>query len=200
MFMRKGKPEDANDFCKLVLLSGATLYPTFGKSVENLMVDLFLQPKNIYSRGHTNFVVVRSQIAGMTLGYSWEEMKAEQRQTRKLMVNSLKSDFYLRFFDIRKVHKIFNNNNKDEFRWCNIAVYPEFRGMGLAQKLILKIEEEARKHKSKKITLDVKIDNKAAIGLYKKVGFVIEKKYPPLKLGDDNFEFFKMVKDISYCG
>ena len=193
---RRGKPDDAQDFSRLILLSGATLFPTFGKEAEKMMIDLFLKPKNIYSMDHTLFVVAAGKTAGMILGYSWEDMKSEQKRTRELMIISLKLKFYLKFFNMRKVQEIFGNISRDEFILSNIAIYPEVRGMGLAISLISEIEKEAKTKGSNRIVLDVETDNKAAVGLYKKLGFDIEKTLPRFTLNNKSFEFFRMIKII----
>ena len=78
----------------------------------------------------------------------------------------------------------------------NVAIYPEFRGMGLAIRLISEIENEAKTKNSNRIVLDVEVGNAAALGLYKKAGFFIEKTLPRFSLNNSCFEFMRMMKVI----
>ncbi len=56
----------------------------------------------------------------------------------------------------------------DEGQITNIAVLPEYRKLGIASKLLLKLIEYAD---GKSIVLEVRESNKAAICLYEKYGF-----------------------------
>lgn len=56
-------------------------------------------------------------------------------------------------------------------RVYSIAVHPDARGRKLGQLLIEKAIGFAQSHQLKKITLEVKVTNEAAIGLYLKNGF-----------------------------
>ena len=53
----------------------------------------------------------------------------------------------------------------------DIAVNPEVRGQGIGRKLLLAVEDEARKLGCGKVTLEVRSDNTIAKRLYQSVGF-----------------------------
>jgi len=53
----------------------------------------------------------------------------------------------------------------------DIAVRPEARGRGVGRKLLIAVEDEARKLGCCKVTLEVRADNTVAKGLYQSVGF-----------------------------
>lgn len=62
----------------------------------------------------------------------------------------------------------------------NIAVKKEYRNMGFGKMLMEALIEKAKEQKIKAITLEVRVTNKSAINLYKKLGFKeagIRKKY-----------------------
>ncbi|MBQ2746283.1 MAG: ribosomal protein S18-alanine N-acetyltransferase [Clostridia bacterium] len=59
----------------------------------------------------------------------------------------------------------------DEGYITNIAVFPEFRKMGVASALLKYTESFANKNKLSFITLEVRVSNSAAIKLYEKHGF-----------------------------
>ncbi len=53
----------------------------------------------------------------------------------------------------------------------DVVVIPDFRGLGLSQKMLQKVEEIARKKECCKITLEVLDGNKVAKKAYQKFGF-----------------------------
>jgi ribosomal protein S18 acetylase RimI-like enzyme len=55
-----------------------------------------------------------------------------------------------------------------------IGIVPEFRGKGLGRKLMTATIDKARARGLTRIELSARADNKNAIELYKKLGFVIE--------------------------
>lgn len=65
----------------------------------------------------------------------------------------------------------------------HIAVKPEYQKQGIATELIDCMEKYAKKNRISKIGLDVTIDNKSAVSLYKKLHFKETRSY--------------MVKDIN---
>jgi len=65
--------------------------------------------------------------------------------------------------------------NSRKYRIYSLAIAPETRGTGIGEKLLEYAELLARKNNIQKITLEVSEKNVAAINLYKKKGFQIEK-------------------------
>ena len=68
----------------------------------------------------------------------------------------------------------------DEIHVVTIATHPEFRRRGLGERLLMQMVEEARASGATSITLEVRVNNKAAQQLYAKWGFVevgLRKKY-----------------------
>ncbi|MBR6444764.1 MAG: tRNA (adenosine(37)-N6)-threonylcarbamoyltransferase complex dimerization subunit type 1 TsaB [Firmicutes bacterium] len=53
----------------------------------------------------------------------------------------------------------------------NVAVAPEYRGRGIGAEIIKKLTDDARKMGIKEFTLEVRVSNRTAIGLYEKFGF-----------------------------
>lgn len=56
----------------------------------------------------------------------------------------------------------------------NIAVHPEFRGMGAAESILNGLLEICNKESISDITLEVRESNTAALNLYSKFGFIKE--------------------------
>ena len=59
----------------------------------------------------------------------------------------------------------------DEMQISNIAVSPELRRRGIGKRMMEKILKKAEEGDCRRITLDVRVSNQPAIGLYKKFGF-----------------------------
>lgn len=53
----------------------------------------------------------------------------------------------------------------------NIAVFPQFRGMGIGTQLVQMLIEQAMQRDGIFISLEVRVSNKQAISIYRKLGF-----------------------------
>lgn len=60
----------------------------------------------------------------------------------------------------------------DEAHLMTIATHPDWRRRGLAERLLVRIMEEARAHQALSITLEVRVSNTAAQALYARHSFV----------------------------
>ncbi|XXM71993.1 ribosomal protein S18-alanine N-acetyltransferase [Lysinibacillus sphaericus] len=68
----------------------------------------------------------------------------------------------------------------DEAHITNVAVLPDYRGKGLGEALMKRIMEIAKEVGARVMTLEVRVSNEAAKGLYRKMGFQdggIRKRY-----------------------
>lgn len=54
----------------------------------------------------------------------------------------------------------------------NVAVHPDYRGLGLGRRLMEAMVELCRQHKARRMTLEVRRSNFVAQNLYKSLGFV----------------------------
>lgn len=84
--------------------------------------------------------------------------------------------------DLARYYSAFNSDNKlvgyagcwqilEEVHITNVAVAPEYRKNKIGEALLKRIIDDCYKNKAKYITLEVRVSNKAAIGLYEKYGF-----------------------------
>ncbi|PGS50510.1 ribosomal protein S18-alanine N-acetyltransferase [Bacillus sp. AFS041924] len=59
----------------------------------------------------------------------------------------------------------------DEGHITNIAILPDYRGKGLGEKLLRAVMETAKGLGAETLTLEVRVSNDVAKGLYRKLGF-----------------------------
>ena len=195
IIIRKGRAEDAQDFPHLVLLSAPTFFSLlFASNAAEVIKNLFQQPGNLFSFEHSYFIEVNGKRAGMVLGYNWERKRREELHTGLLLIKYLKWSFFTRIFYLLKAQGIVGKIAENEYYLSNIAVYPEFRSLGLGTKLLSEIERESRKAGSNKIVLEVETSNQRAIKLYERIGYTIERRTPSFKISKETFEFFIMCK------
>lgn len=64
-----------------------------------------------------------------------------------------------------------SQSSVDESDIMNIAVHPDWRRQGIAEKLIDHLVQELKKRGSHALMLEVRVSNDPAIALYKKIGF-----------------------------
>ncbi len=67
-----------------------------------------------------------------------------------------------------------------ELQLVNIAVHPDLRGQGLGRRLVNHLLLEAESREAEKIFLEVRPSNRAAIGLYERLGFKVLYRRPRL--------------------
>ncbi len=195
IIIRKGLPEDAQDFTNLILLSALNLFLTmFGSGVRSAIQNLFRQRRNLFSFEHSYFIEVDDIKAGMILGYDGKTEREERWRTGLLMIKFMKLKFFTKILSLLKAWSLVGRAEDNEYYISNVAVYPEFRSINLGTNLLSKVEEEAKSCSAGRITLDVEVDNQGAIKLYKKLGFSIVGKPRKIKINRKIFAFFRMCK------
>lgn len=84
----------------------------------------------------------------------------------------------------------------DEGHITNVAVATKHRGQGVGKLLIDSMTELAMEHGVTKLTLEVRVSNKSAQGLYRKLGFV-DSGIRPGYYRDNNEDALIMWKDLT---
>ena len=194
--IRKGKPEDANHFVELDLISAPEYLPyVLGSNVRDILRKMFLDKANWFSYRNTYFVEVDNQTAGMGLAYSYKHKKEEEPHTIELMIKYVEDSTFIELPDPRNFEIVAQIEEADYYI-NDMGVYPQFRSLGLGTRLFERIEQLAEKMGSKRVVLDVETDNTRAIKLYERLGYRIESRSFIIEAKVKNFEFFKMVKVI----
>ncbi len=194
--IRKGSPENASDFSRLILISAPTFFPVLlGPYLHNLMETLYHKSGNLFSHEHVWFLKVQEKTAGMVLGYTGDEKNCEGLTTGLLFLKHFMEHGLLRkIVYLLRVHSIVDKVKKGDFYISNIAIYPEYQGKGFGTHLLRMIESEALKKGCTGIKLDVEAVNQKAYLLYQKLGYEVEWKSPSLVLGKNVFQFLRMQK------
>lgn len=85
--------------------------------------------------------------------------------------------------------------NTTQARLYSFAVAPNYRGTGLATKLLLATEQEAKNRKQKKMILEVRKDNARAIHFYEKLNYHFLGEYK--NFYEDHTDALRLFKDLT---
>ncbi|WP_227368769.1 GNAT family N-acetyltransferase [Halomonas sp. M20] len=66
---------------------------------------------------------------------------------------------------------LFRRNSRSA-RLYSFCVHPEARGKGIGRRIAERLEQESRERALQKLILEVRADNRRAIGLYRRLGFL----------------------------
>lgn len=84
----------------------------------------------------------------------------------------------------------------DEGHITNIAVHPEYRGIGVGKMIMEALIKVAKGEGVKSMTLEVRRTNLIALNLYKKYGFAIEGLRPRYYADNNEDAFIMWKKDL----
>ena len=181
------------DFTRLVMMTGKQFFEaTFGKEVEQMLARLFVEDKNLFSHQCTWFGIIDRRIFGLIVAYSYDYARKHRLNTGKLM---LKQIGFFRLFSLIKIDRVLGKYSKGDFYLSNLAVYPQFRSMGLGKKFIEFSFHLARQNGCERIMLDVEKQNTVAKSLYYKMGFD-KIKEGIVKMGKRVFIFERMCCSV----
>ena len=198
ILVRRGKPEDAHHFSELVILTSPYLMPVlFGSKVKKLMTELFPHRRHYYSFDRSFFIEVDGETAGMAQLHKINMRRREKIRLSLLLLKYLNWRLPTKIFNLLKSERMVSLVIGNDCYLSNVAVYPQFRSLGLGTKLLERVEEEARSIGKKRIMLHVETHNTRAISLYERLGYKIEQKPPILNIRNRRFESFTAVKSIS---
>jgi ribosomal protein S18 acetylase RimI-like enzyme len=197
IIVRPGRPEDADHFAALVSFTAPEYFAEiFGRRATGVFKRLFRDPNNIFGYTHSYFMEVDGKVAGMTLFYDHAGKDAGIAPFVILLIRILKFEFFMRLGNLLKFAAVFAKTKEGDMYSSNSAIYPEFRGRGLGEKLFSLSEEKARAGGYSRIVVDVRADNKTAIALRVKLGYKVDEVLPVVKIGDKKFEYIRFVKNI----
>ncbi len=193
MFIRQATPEDAEEAAKLICMAweecACVLAGTTNeKEIQKVIKAFYQQPHNILSYQNVEIAEGEKGVAGLVLAYPSDYYE----QLNKLVAEKLPSIYQSDMTDFQsKVIPLFKKREAKpgEYYIDSLAVYPQYRSCGVGSRLLKVAHLKSRKRGIKKISLIVKMGNKAALNLYKKLGYSIRGK---LKKADNNY--LSMIK------
>lgn len=196
LLIRNGNIMDIEDFSNLIIYTGKDFfYSLFGNKAKKIFKNLYIEKNNQFSFEFTNFVEIDNKICGMVLSYSYEEKKKITLFTGYLLIKNIKFEFIKNFSYFYKAFSKLGLLKNNEYYISNIAIYPQFRGLGIGSKLLYYTENLAKEKGCNKLVLEVEKENLRAINIYKKFGLKIEKEFS-LNLKNKKFIFYRMNKDL----
>jgi len=201
--IRKGIKEDSKIIAEVFSIAGGdAIRWVFGKNYEKILKDITKLKINPFSYS-VSFIIERNdEIAGAVVTYPY---KIEQKLLGKL--DSIWKRHFNTFGLIsfikraEKWDKNFKKTMNSQYIHA-LAIFKEYRGLGLAGKLLDHVEKMAIKNGLSEIALEVISDNTSAIRAYNKFGFKRIKTVPLIKLsrsfrGEDRVIFI-MQKNITH--
>ncbi len=169
--LRKGRPDDADSFYELLIMSSPHFETLFGDMCPGLLKHAFAKSRNTFSHEQTLFIESGGAPAAMLLSYDWKARDRESLSTGWLFASRMRFALVPLIPDILRVFRISGNVYDGEYFVSNIAVFEKYRGRGFARVLMAEAEKNALDSGATKIALETEEDNAAAIALYEKLGF-----------------------------
>jgi ribosomal protein S18 acetylase RimI-like enzyme len=196
----------ADDCAKLIYISGPHLYSYIFVEGEPKIYDLikllYDTPGSMIDKEKIVIEEENGRIRGLILAYPASDMKKMAIPMLKsikglLLINGLLN--LLKMLYRLKLNRHFPGTEDDELFISNIAIFEEYRGKGIATKLLDKAEEIAIDKGLNKLSLYVETDNLHAKRVYEQRGFKeVQKAVLPESYNKCNlYGFYKMVKEIN---
>lgn len=196
--IRRGIPEDARHFSELVALSSPSLFVIlFTSKVKSLMKKIFPHRRHYYSFDRSFFIEVDGKTAGMAQLHRLKPRRREKINLAILLIKHMNWRFPSRITPLLRSEKIIRNFSGKDCYLSNVAVYPEYRSLGLGTKLLGAMEEEVKGIGKNRIVLHADVTNHKAIRLYERLGYKVDEKIPPLKIKSKYFEYLNMSKRVA---
>jgi ribosomal protein S18 acetylase RimI-like enzyme len=192
--IRGAAPGDAGLFYELELMSSPYVEVLFGNSARKIFENMFRARRNLFSHEHTIIAESDGRPAGMLLGYGRKTKAREELITAVLFVANMPMEFMLKLPMLLRGTANIGLIGRGEFFISNVAVFPGFRGKGVARQLLAEAERMAMNEGATCLTLEVEPDNERAIVFYDRLGFrIIEESY--IDLGKRKY-FYRMAKPL----
>ncbi len=137
-------------------------------TTQQMMTKLFKTDNDTYCWKNATVAEIKGEPAGMVLSYPAKEFK-------------IKDDGKLSKERISIMKPFEALSEKNSFYISAVAVYPDFRGVGIGTKLLNHAGELAKKSGYDSISLHVFEENEEARKLYEKQGFEAKGKTPVSK-------------------
>lgn len=191
---------DAAAFTALYRLATQGMMQRYlGPHAYALLERLFLLRGHEHSYEVTLFAEMNRQTVGLLMGYTTEAHAALSRRTLALylrygafgLVQSLPS-----IARLRPLRAVTNSLPPQTSYIKGLAVDPAFRRRGIGRSLLAAAEAQAAQTQGRRLVLDVRHDNHAAIALYEACGYRTTAQTPVVRLAGEAFGFLRMEKNV----
>lgn len=177
--IRKASPNDTGSIAKAIISAGGRFLPwLFGEDFNSIINECTNSEGCSFSWFNAVVCEYNDKVVGVVISYPSEkeaEMDAGLSVILKKHYNFLKFMTFLR--RARKAVKYFTKPPSSYYILA-IAVLKEYRGEGIAEKLLSYVEKEARKGGYTSIALEVESYNYSALRAYQKFGFHKRREVP----------------------
>ncbi len=191
-----GKRLFKEDFAHMVLLSAAYFPALFGARVGRALAELYIREGNLFSYRHTLFALHESTVAGMILAYDYTVKRKESLRTGVLLFAQCGPQMLKSLPVLLRLDKTIGSLPPGACYISNIATYKNYRGQGIASRLIAACEERGRQQQATQMVLDVEQDNLTAVSLYKYLGYTEAAEFR-ITLGPSCLAFIRMSKSLA---
>ena len=175
--VRKGRQADADAFADLAPMAFEPLIRVaIGSRAPRVLHSLFQKPANLSSYEKAFFATVDGVPAAVIQGFDWEQYNAERAYTYWLYFTQLRLHTISTLLGLARAPHWYGRPQEGEYYIIYLAAYPQFRGLGLATRLLMRAEQTARERGYRSLSLDADPENALAIPLYLKTGFLIEEE------------------------
>ena len=194
---RFAKPSDSNIVNELIYVTGPDLFLyMFGKRAKDVLSYLFEKEYNLFSYEHCRIVEINDEIAGMILGYGYEAIEKESRNTGRLIMRYYGPGFITRVINLIRMDRIISDLSKGDYYISNVAIFEKFRRYGIGKRLIANAIDGAKKLNKSHIALDVEGNNKNAIEFYYHLGFKNTERKTINFMFNRKVSLLRMIKDV----
>lgn len=177
MIIRRAKIDDAYEAAELICMAwqenAYVLTGSTNKSeVREVIENFYKQPKNVLSYQYIDVAEGKNGIAGLVLSFPWEfapRLSKPIIEELPEIYRASKEDFRDKVIPMIKTKEA----KHDEYYVDSVAVYPEYRGHGIAGELLKVAKIKSSTYGFDKISLIVKPENKRAIALYENHGYAV---------------------------
>ncbi len=202
--IRPAIPSDADPVARLIYLTmGIEADWLFGRgrgySSLEVLERLFLRQGNRVSYDQSNLIEQDGKVAGLIIAYPGEMLLRMNKMTAWQMLQMFGLAASLRLIARQPAYGDLNETESDEFYISNLAVFPEFQGLGIGKRLMTYAEELARASGLQKCSLIVSFGHEKARHMYEQLGYKAVHTYSIMhpEIAEGSGGYHRMVKILS---
>lgn len=171
---------DINLVAELIYETDSKTFDFYFQNRQNAVerIEKLVKKGNNNSYGHENIYVATGEddrLYGLVLTFQGKEENL--KNDFKTYFRTLDLGDAMKFMLLDIVDSIFLTNLKrEDYYLAAVAVASDYRGKGIGTFILEKSLELAREKRSERVVLDVDIDNKGALKMYKRFGFKVFNK------------------------